>query len=113
MQWQYKNISTSFRPLFIPQVPKSVEFVRMRGKTDEKIVLTDLRFRVRTRATQADRWGLLVSHNEDTAGLFRDRVGAVTRENYEDRKVPPANCLQGRVQPRAFLCSPFQDGELH
>ena len=85
----------------------------MRGKTDEKIVLTDLRFRVRTRATQADRWGLLVYHNEDTAGLCRDRVGAVTRENYEDRKVPPANCLQGRVQPRAFLCSPFQDGELH
>ena len=29
----------------------------MRGKTDEKIVLTDLRFRVRTRATQADRCG--------------------------------------------------------
>ena len=78
MQWQYKNISTSFRPLFIPQVPKSVEFVRMRGKTDEKIVLTDLRFRVRTRATQADRWGLLVYHNEDRAGLCRDRVGAVT-----------------------------------
>ena len=44
------------RPLFIPEVPKSVEFVRMRGKTDEKIVLTDLRFRVRARATQADRW---------------------------------------------------------
>ena len=80
----------------IPQVPKSVEFVRMRGKTDEKIVLTDLRFRVRTRATQADR----------------ERVGGVTKESYEGRKIPPTNCLQGRVQPRAFLCAPFQDGEL-
>ena len=68
----------------------------MRGKTDEKVVLTDLRFRVITRATQADR----------------DRVGGVTKENYEDRKIPPANCLQGRVQPRTFLCAPFQDGEL-
>ena len=68
----------------------------MRGKTEEKVVLTDLRFRVITRATQADR----------------DRVGAVTKENYEDRKIPPANCLQGRVQPRTFLCAPFQDGEL-
>ena len=68
----------------------------MRGKTDEKVVLTDLRFRVITRATQVDR----------------ERVGAVTKENYEDRKIPPANCLQGRVQPRTFLCAPFQDGEL-
>ena len=47
------------RPLSSPEVPKSVEFVRMRGKTDEKVVLTDLRFRVITRATQADRWGLV------------------------------------------------------
>ena len=102
MQWQYKNISTSFRPLFIPQVPKSVEFVRMRGKTDEKIVLTDLRFRVRTRATQADRWGLLVYHNEDTAGLCRDRVGAVTRENYEDR----VNAIPHHSGPSPFLKFP-------
>ena len=44
--------------------------------------------------------------------LYRDRVGPVTRQTYEDRKNPPANCLQGQVQPRTFLCAPFQDGEL-
>ena len=53
-----------------------------------------------------------LDYNEDLAVLCRDRVGAVTEENYEDRKVPPANCLQGRVQSRTFLCAPFQDGEL-
>ena len=42
----------------------------------------------------------------------RDRVGAVTKETYEDRRFPPANSLEGRVQPMTFLCAPFQDGEL-
>ena len=44
--------------------------------------------------------------------LSRDRVGDVSKETYEDRRFPPANCLQGQVQPRTFLCAPFQDGEL-
>ena len=83
--------------MFTPTVPKSVEFVRMRSKTDNKMILTDLRFRIRKEATEADL----------------ERVGEVRRKHYSGLEVPPPNSLQdGSLQPTSFLCAPFSEGEL-
>ena len=83
-------------PSFKPPAAKSFELVRLRAKTEEKVILTDIRFRIRTKATEADI----------------KRVGNVTRKNYEGREAPPTNCLKGKVMPKSFLCAPFSEGEL-
>ena len=83
-------------PSFKPPAAKSFELVRLRAKTEEKVILTDIRFRIRTKATEADI----------------KRVGNVTRKNYEGREAPPTNCLKGKVMSKSFLCAPFSEGEL-
>ena len=77
-------------------VAKSFQFVRTRARTGEGVVMTDLRFRIRTQPTESDI----------------KRVGAVGRKCYEGREMPPTNRLQGRVLEGRVLCASLTEGGL-